>query len=74
MLYYLLQATRSSNRRLSGRLVRTVSDESLHSGKAGLLDSDAREALFAERQRPDRYSNKKEMKHLRQARYTLLYS
>ena len=49
-----------------------MSDESLHSGKAGMFDSEAREALFAERQRPDRYINKDQFKHLRQSRYTLL--
>ena len=53
------QATRSSNRRLSGRLVRTVSDESLHSGKPGaIFGADPREALFADRLRPDRYYHK----------------
>ena len=69
----MLQATRSSNRRLSGRLVRTMSDESLHSGKVGgMYEGDAREALFAERGQPDRYSNKKQSRHLRQSRYILL--
>ena len=56
---YLFQAIRSSNRRLSGRLVRTVSDESLHSGKpGGTFGADPREALFAERLRPDRYNQR----------------
>ncbi|XP_053399607.1 signal-induced proliferation-associated 1-like protein 1 isoform X3 [Mercenaria mercenaria] len=42
--------SRSSSKRLSGRLVRTMSDESLHSGKGSLLfDQDIRESLFPER-------------------------
>lgn len=46
-----LLTSRSPNRRLSGRLVRTMSDESLHSGKSGLLhfEHDIREALFSSR-------------------------
>ncbi|XP_052272141.1 signal-induced proliferation-associated 1-like protein 2 isoform X2 [Dreissena polymorpha] len=58
-----LLATESRNRRLSGRLVRTMSDESLHSGKGGPLwdtwladrgqyPADPREALRKQRLSP----------------------
>ncbi|WAR20086.1 SI1L2-like protein [Mya arenaria] len=55
----------SKNRRLSGRLVRTMSDESLHSGKGSLmLERDIRDVLFTDR-KPDSQTSRE---HFRQHR------
>ncbi|XP_052776028.1 signal-induced proliferation-associated 1-like protein 2 isoform X2 [Mya arenaria] len=60
-----IMTSQSKNRRLSGRLVRTMSDESLHSGKGSLmLERDIRDVLFTDR-KPDSQTSRE---HFRQHR------
>lgn len=60
-----LQSSRGSGRRLSGRLVRTMSDESLHSGKGSyMLDPEIRDALFPEK-KTDVHGSREQLRYSR---------
>jgi len=64
----VLQTGRGSNRRLSGRLVRTMSDESIHSGKGMyMIDRELKEALFSDKKTADIRGSREQLRHSRYA-------